>query len=52
MGTRSELDGLLQFLATTGLRPTVDATYPLAQARTAVERLAAGDVFGKLVLVP
>jgi len=52
MGTRSELDGLLRFLATTGLRPTVDATYPLAQARTAVERLAAGDVFGKLVLVP
>jgi NADPH:quinone reductase-like Zn-dependent oxidoreductase len=52
MGTRSELDRLLRFLDTTGLRPTIDATYPLAEARGAVERLAAGDVFGKLVLTP
>jgi NADPH:quinone reductase-like Zn-dependent oxidoreductase len=52
MGTRAELDQLLRFLDSTGLRPTVDATYPLSEARAAVARLASGDVFGKLVLTP
>ena len=41
---------LVTLLVDTGIRPTVDATYPLAEARSAFERLAAGDVFGKLVL--
>lgn len=52
MGTRRELDQLLGFLAQTGLRPTIDAVYPLADARTAVARIAAGEVYGKLVLTP
>jgi D-arabinose 1-dehydrogenase-like Zn-dependent alcohol dehydrogenase len=52
MGTRSELEALLRFLVTSGVRPQVDATYPLAQARTAFARLAQGDQFGKIVLVP
>jgi NADPH:quinone reductase-like Zn-dependent oxidoreductase len=50
MGTRNELAALLRMLDATGVRPVVDATYPMAEARTAFERLAAGDVFGKLVL--
>ncbi|MCU0264859.1 MAG: zinc-binding dehydrogenase [Actinomycetia bacterium] len=50
MGTRDELAALLTLCETTGLRPVIDATYSLRDARTAFERLAQGDVFGKLVL--
>ncbi len=52
MGTRDELAGLLSLLAATGVRPQVDEVIPLAQAHRGFERLAAGDVVGKLVLVP
>ena len=50
MGTRDELDALVSLLVDTGVRPTIDATYALAEARAAFERLEAGDVVGKLVL--
>jgi NADPH:quinone reductase-like Zn-dependent oxidoreductase len=50
MGTRAELEGLVRFLHVTGVRPLVDDTFPLADGRAAYERLAHGDVFGKLVL--
>jgi NADPH:quinone reductase-like Zn-dependent oxidoreductase len=50
MGTRDELDALVSLLVDTGVRPTVDATFALADARSAFERLASGDVVGKLVL--
>ncbi|MCW2713990.1 MAG: Alcohol dehydrogenase zinc-binding domain protein [Frankiales bacterium] len=50
MGTREELAGLLSFLATTGVRPQVDSVVPLADAARAFERLASGDVVGKIVL--
>jgi NADPH:quinone reductase-like Zn-dependent oxidoreductase len=50
MGTREELRDLLQLCATTGLKPVIDDVRPLADARTSFERLASGDVFGKLVL--
>jgi len=50
MGTRDELDALVSLLVDTGVRPTVDATFPLTDARSAFERLASGDVVGKLVL--
>ncbi len=52
MGTRDELAGLISMLAATGLRPQVDEVIPLADARRGFERLAAGDVVGKLVLTP
>lgn len=52
MGTRDELAGLLSMLAVTGVRPQVDEVMPLAEARRGFERLAAGDVVGKLVLTP
>jgi NADPH:quinone reductase-like Zn-dependent oxidoreductase len=52
MGTRTELQQLLAFLVESGVRPTIDATLPLVDAREAFERLAAGDVFGKIVLLP
>jgi NADPH:quinone reductase-like Zn-dependent oxidoreductase len=52
MGTRRELETLLALCVSTGLRPTIDSTYALADARSAFERLAGGDTFGKLVLEP
>jgi NADPH:quinone reductase-like Zn-dependent oxidoreductase len=52
MGTRTELSQLLAFLVATGVRPTIDSTLPLADAREGFERLIAGDVFGKIVLTP
>jgi NADPH:quinone reductase-like Zn-dependent oxidoreductase len=50
MGTRAELEALLRMCAATGVRPLVDEQFPLADARRGFERLAAGDVVGKLVL--
>ncbi|WP_370327804.1 zinc-binding dehydrogenase [Euzebya sp.] len=50
MGTRAELADLVQFLLTTGVRPLIDATYPLEEARTAYSRMVEGDLFGKIVL--
>jgi NADPH:quinone reductase-like Zn-dependent oxidoreductase len=50
MGTRDELSQLVQLMADTGVRPVVDSVLPLEEAATAFERLAGGDVFGKIVL--
>lgn len=52
MGTREELAALLDVCVDTGLRPTIDATYPLTDARIAFERMESGQVTGKLVLQP
>ncbi|MFP5334951.1 MAG: zinc-binding dehydrogenase [Actinomycetes bacterium] len=49
MGTRDELQRLLRFCETTGVRPIVDATMPLEDARDGFARMAAGDLFGKVV---
>jgi NADPH:quinone reductase-like Zn-dependent oxidoreductase len=50
MGTRDELERLARLCAERGIKPTIDATYPLRDARDAFARLYEGDVFGKLVL--
>ena len=50
MGTRDELAALVRFLQATGGRPLIDATYPIADARSAFERMVEGELFGKLVL--
>ena len=50
MGSRAELERLVRLCATTGVRPLVDAVLPLADAREGLRRLAAGEVFGKVVL--
>ena len=50
MGTRAELQALLSLLAATGVRPLVDEVVPLAEAHRAFAKLAAGEVFGKIVL--
>jgi D-arabinose 1-dehydrogenase-like Zn-dependent alcohol dehydrogenase len=50
MGRRDELEAMLRLLADTGVRPVIDATFALADARSAFQRLETGDVFGKIVL--
>jgi NADPH:quinone reductase-like Zn-dependent oxidoreductase len=50
MGTKSELESLLAFMVENGVRPPIDSTFPLADARAAIAKLAEGDVFGKIVL--
>ncbi|WP_427018542.1 zinc-binding dehydrogenase [Pseudarthrobacter sp. P1] len=49
MGNRTELAALVQFLATTGLRPQIDTVLPLERAREGFAMLLAGDVSGKIV---
>jgi len=50
MGTREELEALVALLVESGVRPTIDAVFDLRDARSAFERLASGDVVGKIVL--
>ncbi len=52
MGSRAELERLLALLVTTGVRPVVDSVLPLGEAGEGLRRLHAGEVFGKVVLVP
>ncbi|NPD05783.1 zinc-binding dehydrogenase [Nocardioides sp. zg-1308] len=49
MGTRGELDRLVQLLDATGARPLIDRTLPMEQARDGFAAMAEGDVFGKIV---
>ena len=49
MGTRGELQGLLDFLDVTGVRPLIDRVLPMADAHAGFAAMAEGDVFGKVV---
>jgi NADPH:quinone reductase-like Zn-dependent oxidoreductase len=50
MGTKQELERLVSMLDATGVRPLIDDTYAMTDARGAFERMVDGDLFGKLVL--
>jgi NADPH:quinone reductase-like Zn-dependent oxidoreductase len=52
MGTPAEFREVMDLVFRGELHPVVDRVLPLAEARKAHELLEAGDVFGKLVLVP
>ncbi|MFI6597815.1 zinc-binding dehydrogenase [Nonomuraea sp. NPDC050536] len=49
MGTRDQLARLAVFLEQTGVRPLIDRTLPLTEAREGFAALESGDVFGKIV---
>ena len=49
MGSRDQLGRLLRFCEQTGVRPLIDRTLPLAQAREGFEAMASGELFGKVV---
>jgi len=50
MGTRTELADLMALCVETGIRPLIDRELPLSDAATGIAAVAAGDVFGKIVL--
>lgn len=50
MGTKAEFGSLLDFLAEHGVKPPIDSTFALGDARAAFAKLYDGDVFGKIVL--
>ncbi|WP_343245876.1 zinc-binding dehydrogenase [Streptomyces sp. SID5785] len=50
MGSKDELEDLLSFCAATGVRPVIDEVLPLDRARDGFEKMAGGDLFGKVVL--
>ncbi|WP_067455165.1 zinc-binding dehydrogenase [Actinomadura macra] len=52
MGTRTELQRLARFLVKSGVRPPIDRTLPLGQAREGFAAMADGDLFGKIVFTP
>ena len=52
MGTRGELERLVAFLDTTGARPLIDRTIPLAEVRSGLEAMVAGELQGKVVVEP
>jgi NADPH:quinone reductase-like Zn-dependent oxidoreductase len=49
MGTRGQLGRLLRFCEQTGVRPLIDRTLPLAEARDGFAAMISGDLFGKIV---
>jgi NADPH:quinone reductase-like Zn-dependent oxidoreductase len=52
MGSPAEYREVMGRVFRGDLRPLIHETLPLAEARRAHEMLEAGDVFGKVVLVP
>lgn len=52
MGTRDEFESLVKFLGDTGLRPQIQQVFSLEETDKAIALMAAGDVRGKLVIVP
>jgi NADPH:quinone reductase-like Zn-dependent oxidoreductase len=49
MGTRDELERLVRLCTEKGVRPRIDKTVPLADARDGFEAMLTGDVAGKIV---
>lgn len=52
MGTMGDLHEVLKHLFSGKLKPVVDRTFPLSEARAAHERLEKSEQFGKIVLNP
>lgn len=52
MGTMGELHAVLEHVFNGKLKPVVDRTFPLQEARAAHEYLDKSEMFGKLVVLP
>ena len=52
MGTMGELYEVLPHVFSGRLKPVVDSTFPLQEARAAHERMEKSEMFGKIVLKP
>jgi NADPH:quinone reductase-like Zn-dependent oxidoreductase len=49
MGTRAELESLIEMCRVSGVRPQIDVQLPLTQAREGFERMLEGRTAGKIV---
>jgi NADPH:quinone reductase-like Zn-dependent oxidoreductase len=49
MGTKADFEGAYELVRSGRARPVVDEVFPLAEARSAHERLEAGEQLGKIV---
>src|ERR1022692_4432363 len=49
MGTRDQLARLIRFCEQTGVRPLIDRTMPISEARDGFAAMISGDLFGKVV---
>ena len=52
LGSREEFEQVLRFVEAAKVKPVIDESFPLAEARAAQTKLEAGRQFGKVVLVP
>src|SRR5262249_57083779 len=52
MGTMGELHEVLKHVFSGKLKPVVDRTFPMSEARAAHEHMENSQMFGKIVLVP
>ena len=52
MGTRRDLLTVANLVGRKKLKPVIDSTYPLSEARKAQERMLNRGNFGKIILVP
>src|SRR5437763_9144295 len=52
MGTRAELERLIQLCVRRGVRPAIQMTLPLAEACEGFEAMLSGEVHGKIVFLP
>jgi zinc-binding alcohol dehydrogenase/oxidoreductase len=50
MGTDLEFRRMLKFVEKHEIRPVVDAKFPLANGNIALQKMASGGQFGKLIL--
>ncbi|MDM0065223.1 zinc-binding dehydrogenase [Variovorax sp. J31P207] len=50
LGDLDEFAALLSLVRRTGLRPVIDAAFPMAEAHAALDRLGAVDRFGKVAI--
>jgi NADPH:quinone reductase-like Zn-dependent oxidoreductase len=52
MGTLEELARLVSLVDLSGIRPRIDQVLPLVEVAEGIRALAAGDVLGKIVIIP
>jgi NADPH:quinone reductase-like Zn-dependent oxidoreductase len=50
MGTKADFEGAYELVKSGRARPVIDSVFPLAEARSAHERMESGEQFGKIVL--
>ncbi len=52
MGTREELERLIRFCVERDVRPEIQMSLPLSEARQGFEAMLDGDIYGKVVFTP